>query len=103
MTNITLSKSDMAHPASRQTLTIAAVWLGLIAATCLSWWLGSEHRMLNARVASSVIILVTAFIKIRFVGNYFMELRDAPIPMRVFFEAYCVGICSIIIAIYLWG
>ena len=99
MTSITLPGRRV----SRRTLTIAVVWLGLTIATCLSWWVATDHRMVDARILSGVIILVTAFIKIRFVGNYFMELRNAPVALRVFFEGYCIAVSALIIAMYLWA
>jgi Prokaryotic Cytochrome C oxidase subunit IV len=76
------------------------VWFVLIAATLLLWYLGAEHGVRDARLAT-VLILVVAFIKWRFVGLYFMELRDAPVPLRVIFEAQCVAVCAVVLGVYL--
>jgi Prokaryotic Cytochrome C oxidase subunit IV len=76
------------------------VWFVLIAATLLLWYLGAEHGVQDAQLAT-VLILVVAFIKWRFVGLYFMELRDAPVPLRLIFEAQCVIVCAVVLGVYL--
>lgn len=78
---------------------VSLVWLGLIAATLISWRVGTEHN-LSAHLAT-VIVLLVAFTKIRFVGLYFMELRDAPLPLRAIFEGYCLIVCATLIIMYL--
>jgi caa(3)-type oxidase subunit IV len=80
---------------------ISIVWLGLILATLISWKVGSDHG-LHAHLATTIVMLV-AFIKVRFVGLYFMELRDAPIPLRLIFEGYAVVVCAVIVILYLAG
>jgi heme/copper-type cytochrome/quinol oxidase subunit 4 len=80
---------------------ITLVWLGLIIATIISWIVGTDHG-LAARLATSIVVLV-AFVKVRFVGMYFMELREAPLPLRLIFEGYCVVVCSVVIIMYLAG
>jgi hypothetical protein len=77
----------------------AAVWIALIAATLLSWWLGTDHGVHDVGTASALILTV-AFVKVRFVGLYFMELRDAPIALRGIFEGWCVAVCSAVIVLY---
>ncbi|OXR43660.1 hypothetical protein B7C42_04528 [Nocardia cerradoensis] len=74
------------------------VWLGLIAVTCLSFWLGIGHRASSAEVVNIVVIAV-ACLKIRFIGLYFMDLKDAPRGLRSIFESYCIGIGSALIAL----
>jgi heme/copper-type cytochrome/quinol oxidase subunit 4 len=75
------------------------VWAALIAATLISWTIGTSDG-LHARLATTVILLV-AFVKVRFIGMYFMELRDAPIQLRGIFEAYCLVVAAVLITIYL--
>jgi Prokaryotic Cytochrome C oxidase subunit IV len=77
------------------------VWFILIAATLFLWYLGAEHGVRNAHLAT-VLILVIAFVKWRFVGLYFMELRDAPVPLRLIFEAHCAAVCSVVLGVYLF-
>jgi len=79
-----------------------AVWVILVAATTASWVLGTEHGITNHTYASVVILLI-AFVKVRLVGLYFMELKDAPIPLRAIFEAYCLIVGSAVIGVFLFA
>jgi Prokaryotic Cytochrome C oxidase subunit IV len=74
----------------------SAVWLLLTVATVLSWALGTHHGF-------AIAILVIAFVKIRFVGLYFMELRGAPPALRAVFETYCVAVVLTLSAMYLFS
>jgi len=74
-------------------------WIILIAATALSFAVGVEHGT-GSLVAIAVLGL--AAIKIRLVGLDFMELRRAPIALRIAFEIYCIGLWAVLSGIYLW-
>jgi hypothetical protein len=50
-----------------------------------------------------LIIFVVAFVKVRFVGLYFMELRQAPVILRSLFEGWCVVVCLLLAGLYLWA
>lgn len=76
------------------------IWFVLIAATLLSWYLGADQGLDNNQ-ATTCLIMIVSFIKVRFVGLYFMELRDAPTPLRSLFEVYCGGVCAMILVMYL--
>jgi len=76
------------------------VWFGLMAATALSWWLGAENGV-DDRTLATIVVLAVAFVKVRFVGMYFMELRHAPLPLRLAFEGWCLLIGSVVIVMYL--
>ena len=78
---------------------ISIVWLFLIVATLVSWKVGTDHGV-HAHLAT-IIVLLVAFVKVRFVGMYFMELREAPIPLRGIFEGYCIVVCTTLIIMYL--
>ena len=76
---------------------ITAVWLLLVLATLISWesaHLGDDHRL------STSIVLVIAFIKARFVGLEFMELRAAPLPLRLIFELWVLLACAALLILY---
>ncbi|MDO0929012.1 cytochrome C oxidase subunit IV family protein [Streptomyces sp. TG1A-8] len=71
-------------------------WLVLILATGTSWWLGHDggadgHRPLMT------LIMVVAFTKAWMVGNYFMQLREAPGPLRWTFSAGCFAVCVAVV------
>ena len=76
---------------------ITAVWVLLVLATLFSWesaHVGNDHRL------SSSIVLVIAFIKVRFVGLEFMELRHAPLPLRLIFELWVILACAALLILY---
>jgi hypothetical protein len=79
------------------------VWLVLILATLLTWSLGGSHHTPGTGGAHSVAgfsILLIAFVKVRFIGLYFMELRHAPVALRGVFEAYCVVTCGVLVVLF---
>ena len=61
------------------------VWLLLMAATCLSWWL-AEGNIANQIVLTAIVIVTV--VKVRCVFQYFMEVRHMPRPYRIAFEAW---------------
>jgi caa(3)-type oxidase subunit IV len=80
---------------------VTAVWFVLIAATLVSWWLGTDHGFGSDHRAASVVVLGVAFFKARLVGLYFMDLRGAPLALRGIFEAYCLLVCGLVIGMFL--
>lgn len=72
---------------------MVAVWALLVVATIVSGTVGGH----------GVVVLVVAFVKVRLVGLYFMELRSAPVPLRLLFEGWVVVTCSVLIGLYLSG
>ena len=76
-----------------------AVWFVLITATVLSYLVGTGHGI-HSGSASSAVVLLFAFLKVRFVGLYFMEIRDAPMLLRTIYETYCLGVCLATIGMY---
>ncbi|WP_131770205.1 cytochrome C oxidase subunit IV family protein [Candidatus Protofrankia californiensis] len=78
------------------------VWLILVLATSLSWVLGTDHGLSNdGHRMASVAIMVVALFKVRLVGLYFMDLRNAPAVLRALLEGYCVAVCAVMISLFL--
>ncbi|MDT5127222.1 MAG: hypothetical protein QOI28_1420 [Mycobacterium sp.] len=75
-------------------------WLVLIVATLIAYALGVDHGTGSVMV---VVVLAIAAIKVRLVGLDFMELRCAPMPLRVAFEGYCLGLWALLSGLYLFG
>lgn len=75
------------------------VWLILVAATLVSWFLGGLAGSSSHLLTGSVVLII-AFVKVRLVGTYFMELRGAPTVLRVMFDSYCVVACAVLIGIF---
>jgi hypothetical protein len=55
----------------------------------------------TARIVTTICILAVAFIKIRFVGLDFMELRHAPRLLLLIFDAWMALVFVILVAMYL--
>ncbi|ORA11944.1 cytochrome C oxidase subunit IV family protein [Mycobacterium arosiense] len=77
------------------------VWLVLTGLTVLSWALGGRHDFSSGHhtFASLAIIVVTVF-KVRLVGLYFMEVRDAPVWLRLQFEGFCTALFATLASVY---
>lgn len=78
------------------------IWALLVGATVLSWALGHGLEAEGTTLAGAAILMVT-FIKVRFVMLDFMELRHAPIWMRVAAQGWMVLICALLIALFVLG
>jgi hypothetical protein len=77
---------------------IVPTWLLLVAATLLSVELFARIGQ-DPRLPTMAVMLVAA-IKARLIGLDFMELRHAPIPLRLAFEAWLLGLTSILMGLY---
>lgn len=95
--------NDIRTPAQLLRSWTTGVWAFLVLATVVSWALGTDHGFVHSAREASLIVLVVAFVKVRFVGLYFMELKDAPLPLRVLIEAYCLAVCCLTLGFYLAG
>lgn len=87
----------------RMNRTAVVVWAGLMVATLVSWWLGTEEGGEPGAGASAATtaVIVVSFVKVRFVGRHFMEVRGAPLALRLILDAYVVAIGSMLVVMYL--
>ena len=75
------------------------VWLLLMAATVITtWWLSKDAF---SAVVGTVAIFVIAAYKVRLVLLHFMELRHAPLALRLAFEAWVLGVTAAVLGLYL--
>lgn len=81
---------------SRTTL----IWFFLLGATLLSWEMGHGIGFDEVKHASIAIIAVS-FVKVRFVMQEFMELRHAPLFMRLLADGWVILITLVLIGLYL--
>jgi heme/copper-type cytochrome/quinol oxidase subunit 4 len=77
---------------------VTMVWLGLIVLTCVTTW-GLSKDLFSPPGAVVGIFLIAAT-KVRYVMLDFMELRHAPIPVRIVFEAWPVVVASMILGFW---
>jgi len=79
---------------------ITLIWFVLLGATLLSWEMGHGVGFESVKHASLAIIVVS-FVKVRFVMMEFMELREAPLFMRLLADGWIVAITLILVGLYL--
>ncbi|MEV5839311.1 cytochrome C oxidase subunit IV family protein [Nocardia sp. NPDC052112] len=78
------------------------VWIGLVAATCVTWWFGVDHPLASISIEfASAGAVAIAFAKAFFIGSEFMELRSAPRALRRAFACWVavVGATAIILLV----
>jgi Prokaryotic Cytochrome C oxidase subunit IV len=79
---------------------ISVLWLVLILATALSWEFGHGLGFGDHTHYGTVAVILIAFVKVRYVFLDFMELRTAPVALRLIFEAWAVLVGGAIIMLY---
>jgi len=79
------------------------VWAVLMLATGLSWWLGTRGDSSAATGASSatIVMMAVAFFKVRLVIMHFMEVKDAPLSLRLVCEGWVAVTCGAVLGFYL--
>lgn len=80
--------------------SITGWWLLLIGATVLSWQFGHGWDFGGDAHYGTAAVIVIAFLKVRVVFLEFMELRHAPLPLRLAFELWALVVGGTIIALY---
>jgi Prokaryotic Cytochrome C oxidase subunit IV len=76
-------------------------WSLLMVATLCSIALVETTGGSRLRRYVNVGIIVIAFIKVRWVGLDFMELRRAPLGLRLAFEIWVIAIAGALVGLYL--
>ncbi|TXI47437.1 MAG: hypothetical protein E6Q57_09195 [Mycobacterium sp.] len=74
------------------------VWLGLIVLTVLTTWVLSKD-VVSPAVAVTGTFLIAA-VKVRFVMLDFMELRGAPVGVRMVFQGWIVIVTALILGFW---
>lgn len=100
---IAASRTDIRTTADLLRCSATAAWLFLVTATVVSWAVGTNHGWVDDDSAAGVIVLVVAFVKVRFVGLYFMELKQAPLPLRALIEIWCVVVGALTVGFFVAG
>jgi Prokaryotic Cytochrome C oxidase subunit IV len=73
------------------TRRVTLVWILLLGLTLASFIVGIEQGA-GAASAAAVVIIGLALFKVRLIGMHFMDLRVAPLPLRLLFEAYVLAV-----------
>jgi apolipoprotein N-acyltransferase len=70
-------------------LRATVVWVGLVLATVITFWLGTDHPFARTSVAlASSLAIAIGIGKAAVIGLEFMELRHAPRGLRGAFLAW---------------
>lgn len=75
---------------------VTLVWLFMMALTLVSWSLGSTE----AGEFTTLFVMGIAFIKVRLVIFNFMEVRDAPLALRLVCDFWVLGVVVMLLRIY---
>jgi len=78
---------------------LVAVWAVLVGITLISC--GSAHDVVGGRL-EGVAVIVLALVKVRFVVLDFMEVRAAPVGLRVALEGWVVVIGGAMVGMLLF-
>lgn len=68
---------------------LTGVWAVLLVLTFGSFAVGIEQSD-RLTFAATLVIIGVAMLKVRFIGLHFMDLRIAPRPLRMIYEAWIV-------------
>jgi cytochrome c oxidase subunit 4 len=75
------------------------VWAALMLATCASTWLLSKNSVTPA--VATVAIMLVAAVKVRLVIWHFMEVRRAPLALRLLCDGWLLAVTALILTVYL--
>ena len=81
-------------------LRITSLWVFLILATVASWEFGHGLGFDGNQRLSTTAVIVIAFVKARMVILDFMEVRHAPLALRVVLEAWTVLVAATLLVLY---
>ncbi|OBH13963.1 hypothetical protein A5692_12055 [Mycobacterium sp. E342] len=73
----------------------------LLVVTLVAFWLTVGHGGTVLSEGQALIwtqVIVLAFVKVRWVLLDFMELRSAPIGLRLLYESWGVGVAAVLIS-----
>ena len=78
---------------------VTIVWAALMLATIVSTWLLSNNSV-TPEVATVAIMLIAA-VKVRLVMRHFMEVRRAPLLLRLVCDGWLLAVTALILTVYL--
>lgn len=81
-----------------------AVWAGLSVITVVSWCLAPAHHTepVTASTTITVAVLALALIKSRLIIQEFMEVRTAPLWLKLATDGWLAALFGAIVVSYVW-
>ena len=100
----TVEGSSARSPLLSGTRIVTSVWVILSAMTVVSWLLGPGHTRgsLVASVPITVAVLTLGLIKSRLIIRYFMEVRTAPMWLRIATDVWLIVFWGTVLGSYLY-
>jgi len=77
---------------------LALVWIGLLALTFSSAVIGFEQRG-GFEAQATLIVIGIALFKARLIGMHYMDLRSAPVALRIVFDGYLFVVFTVLVMI----
>ncbi len=88
----------MKHVSAKQAI---GVWLFLVAASVATGWLADHHSVFGTWTVA--VVLLVAVFKARAIILYYMELKVAPLQLRLPFEVWVLFSGGVILGFWLWA
>jgi hypothetical protein len=82
---------------------LAYIWLLLSILTVISWWFGTTNDNPDSRIADvliTIVVLLIALVKTRFVIRNYMEVRSAPFWLQQTCDAWLLCFFGLILCFY---
>ena len=79
---------------------VTKIWLLLVSATGVSWWMGGDHVNFLATGQMASLVLIIALLKVRFVLRHFMEVSSAGDYLRWITDAWVVLVGATLLFLY---
>lgn len=96
---------DTSTHLSRGNRVVTYIFVGLALLTALSWSVaergGRPGEPSTADAITVALVVSIAAVKLHLVAMHFMELRDAPVALRLLFDAWTVIVWGVIIGLRL--
>lgn len=79
-------------------------WVLLSAITIGTWWVGhaSHTPETNAHAYVTVAAMGLAAVKVQLIVRHFMEVRNAPMWLRISTTTWLVVVVGVILTVYFW-
>lgn len=84
------------------TRRINTIWLLLVLATVLTWWLGESGAAVRSQLLSAAIVLGLAAFKGALIALDYMELRHAPRLWRLLVLGWLALVMALLLGASAW-
>ena len=74
------------------------IWLALVALTFVSF--GSREGAMQKYIPEYTVVILSALMKVRFVILDFMQVRTAPLILRVLLEGWIIVLSVVLLILY---